>query len=282
MSLIDDLVRGSIDMHLHTGPDPHIARSVDAIQAAAQAAEAGMRAIVLKSHDYPTAPLASMISKIVPAVAVLGSLTLDTANGGLNPSAVEVCARLGGRVIWMPTFSAAHDMRKRGLPGEGITIVDGGGDVLPVIKDILAIVKQHRMVIATGHVSHGEAVALTRAAREAGITRIVATHPLETRFGATLGIAGQVEMADRGAFIEHCFNCVMPLSDRLDPARIVEVVRAVGAERCILTTDLGQEWNPPPAEGMRMMVATLLKCGLSPDEIATMIKTNPSRLLGLD
>ena len=89
-------------------------------------------------------------------------------------------------------------------------------------------------------------------------------------------------MAERGALIEHCFNCVMPLSDRLDPMTIVEAVRAVGAGRCVLTTDLGQEWNPPPAEGMRMMVATLMKCGLTPEELTTMIKANPSRLLGLD
>jgi len=73
----------------------------------------------------------------------------------------------------------------------------------------------------------------------------------------------------------------MPLGDQLNPNRIVEAVRAVGAERCILTTDLGQDWNPPPAEGMRMMVGTLLRCKLSVEEIETMIKTNPAELLGL-
>ncbi len=63
--------------------------------------------------------------------------------------------------------------------------------------------------------------------------------------------------------------------------KIVEAVRAVGAERCILSTDLGQDWNPPPAEGMRMMVGTLLRCKLSIEEIELMVKVDPARLLGL-
>jgi imidazolonepropionase-like amidohydrolase len=100
-------------------------------------------------------------------------------------------------------------------------------------------------------------------------------------FGATLSIEEQRQMAEKGAFIEHCFLCTMPLGERLDPMKIVEAVRAVGAERCILTTDLGQDVNPPPAEGMRMMVATLLTCGLSVEEMELMIKVNPARLLGL-
>jgi hypothetical protein len=67
MDAIDRLMYGSTDMHVHTAPDPHIERSVDAPQAAAQAEAAGMRAIVLKSHDYPTTPLAVSASISVSA-----------------------------------------------------------------------------------------------------------------------------------------------------------------------------------------------------------------------
>ena len=48
-----------------------------------------------------------------------------------------------------------------------------------------------------------------------------------------------------------------------------------------MSTDLGQAHNPAPAEGMRMMIATMLKCGITEKEIELMVKVNPARLLGL-
>ncbi|MBI2856816.1 MAG: cytosolic protein, partial [Chloroflexi bacterium] len=257
MSTADMLVRGSVDMHVHHGPDVHIPRCVDAAQAALQADKAGMRAIVLKSHDYPTTPLAQVVNRRVHQLTVFGSLTLDYSVGGLNPQAVETSALLGARVLWMPTFSSANDREKLGFRGEGIRIVDGEGQVLPVVRQILDIIKKHDMVLATGHVSAPEAFALVDEARRTGLTRIVVTHPLGQRTGATLGLDEQRRMADKGVFIEHCFGCTLPLGGRLEPVKIVEAVRAVGAEHCILSTDLGQDWNPPPAEGMRMMIGTL-------------------------
>ena len=89
-------------------------------------------------------------------------------------------------------------------------------------------------------------------------------------------------MAEKEAFIEHCFSITMPLMARLNPMIIVEAVRAVGAEHCIMSTDLGQAHNPAPAEGMRMGIATMLRCGLTEKEIELMIKVNPAKLLGLD
>jgi predicted metal-dependent phosphotriesterase family hydrolase len=63
---------------------------------------------------------------------------------------------------------------------------------------------------------------------------------------------------------------------------MVEAIRAVGAEHCIITTDLGQYMNPPAAEGMRMFIALLLKNGITEHEIELMAKVNPSKLLGLN
>jgi len=281
MDTIERLVQGSIDMHVHHGPDARIGRRVDALQAALQAEEAGMRAIVLKNHDYPTAPLAHIVNQHVRNLTVFGSICLDFTIGGLNPSAVETSAMLGAKVVWMPTFSSANDRAKLGFSGEGIKIINENSKIVPAVQEVLDIIKSNDMVLATGHISADEAFALVDEAGQRGVGKIVVTHPLEIRFGATLSIEEQTRMADKGAYIEHCFICTMPSADRLDPMRIVEAVRAVGAERCILTTDFGQYWNPPPVEGMRMMIATFLRCGLSTEEIELMIKTNPARLLSL-
>jgi len=40
----------------------------------------------------------------------------------------------------------------------------------------------------------------------------------------------------------------MPMNDRLDPTLLFEVIRYVGADRCVMATDFGQPHNPPPKE----------------------------------
>ncbi len=281
MDTIDRLIYGSIDMHVHHAPDANIARSVDAFQAAAQAEAAGMRAIVLKNHDYPTTPLATIIGQQFPDIAVVGSLCLDFAVGGLNRAAVEVSATLGCRVVWMPTFSAAYDMKKRGLDPGGISIIDKQGKLLPVVMDILRIIKQHEMVVASGHISFEEILALLDGAKKVGITKVVITHALEPRFGATLSVEQQKQLVGKGAYIEHTYLSALPSGGGIGLRTLVDAIKALGAEHCIITTDLGQRENPPPAEGLRKAISAFLDLGLDENELTVMLKTNPARLLGL-
>ena len=131
------LLSGAIDMHIHASPDPRARRSVDALEAAQQAQQAGMRAIVLKSHEYPTAPLAQIINKILPGFTAVGSLALDFPVGGLNPSAMENSAKMGAKIIWMPTLDSAHDMGRKTPPGEGIKITSKDNRLLPAVITIL-------------------------------------------------------------------------------------------------------------------------------------------------
>jgi hypothetical protein len=96
-----------------------------------------------------------------------------------------------------------------------------------------------------------------------------------------LDLTLQKELAERGAYMEHTFVMTLSLIKRVDPATIAEAIKFVGVERCLLSTDFGQFHNPPPAEGMRMMLATLLQFGLSEEDLTILVKQNPSRLLGL-
>jgi hypothetical protein len=269
-------------MHIHHGPDPRVERRADALEIAQQARDVGMRAIVLKSHEHPTAPVAYVVNKIVKEILVAGSICLDIEVGGLNAFALEASAKLGAKVVWMPTFSSANDMKINGRNGNGITILDSDGKLVPVVDDILDIVNSYRMVLASGHISALETFALVDRAIEKGVANIVITHPLWPRGGAKLNIAQQKQLADKGTVIEHCFANTMPFPDRIDPMVMVEAIKAVGVERCIMTTDFGQSYNPSPADGMRMAIATMLKCGLSEKELELLIKVNPSRILGLD
>lgn len=286
-----ETVRGSIDMHVHFVPDPNYVRRMTAMETARYGQEMGLRAIVLKSSDYPTAPLADYINSVLPDITVIGGLVLNFEVGALNPFAVECSAKLGAKVLWMPTLASANCRDKIGqalhitLKGKGISILDAKGELLPEVKEILDIAKQYNMVVASGHISPEEIFKMVDYAQDIGIWKLVITHALAlgdpSKYEKGTSLAEQKQLAERGVFIEHCFIKMLPLFGRLDPKEFVNAIRTVGAEHCIMSTDLGQGYHPPAPEGMRMFIGHMLRSGLTEKEVNLMAKENPARLLSL-
>ena len=152
------------------------------------------------------------------------------------------------------------------------------GAVLPETRDVLAAIARNDMVLATGHLSNDEAVAVVDAAFEAGVRHIVVTHPDFP--SQNMPVEQQVELAGRGAFIERCFT--QPHTGKCSWEQWLEGIRAVGAEQSVLSTDLGQVKNPPVEDGLPLMAARLLDAGFSEEEVRTMAVTNTRRLAGID
>ena len=280
MSNVDRLLEGALDIHVHCAPDPRVERRGSAIDVAQQARAMGMRGLVLKSHEYPTHPVAYTASQAVPGISLIGGIALDAEVGGLNPLAVEATARMGGRVVWMPTFSARADRQHKGLNG-GIYLLDDQGRLVPEAYAVLEVIKTHDMVLATGHLSTEESLALVAEARNLGIGRVVVTHATTMAFWTGMTLEDMKNLAAMGAFIEHCIHVMMPLTNRLPPRELVDTITSIGAEHCIVSTDFGQDFHPMPAEGLRMGIATLLQAGMEEVELGMLVKDNPSRLLGL-
>jgi hypothetical protein len=277
-----DLVVGAIDMHCHHGPDPHRKRSVDAAEAVAEAEQLGLGAVVLKSHAYPTGPVAVLMQKTVERLRVFGGICCDFEVGGLNPAAVEVALRTGAKVVWMPTFSSVVDRRKLKLPGPGISLLDAHGKLVAPVEDILRLAKAHDAVVATGHTDLPEQFAVVDAARALGV-RTVMTHALETLVGPDHELRDVVELADRGAVIEFTYLTCIPggMAATEAPETFARAMMAVGPERAIMSTDFGQERSPHPAIGMRMFIEEMLGCGVPAAAIDLMARKNPARLLGI-
>ena len=280
MSNVDRILEGALDIHVHVAPDPRVERRGSAIEVAQQARDMGMRGMVLKSHDYPTHPVAYTASPVVPEITLIGGIALDVEVGGLNPMAVESTAKIGGRVVWMPTFSARADRQHKGLSG-GIYLLDDEGRLLPEVYAILEVVKSYDMVLATGHISTKESMALVSEARNLGIQRVVVTHGTTMSFWTGMTLEDMKTLASMGAFIEHCLHVMMPLTYRLTPRELVDTIMAIGTENCIISSDFGQDYHPMPAEGLRMGIATLLQAGMEEVEVGMLVKDNPSRLMGL-
>lgn len=274
--LVDSVWRGSVDIHVHAAPDPIAPRRFDAFEMAVAARDAGMRAVIFKSHEYPTVPVAVIINRLIGDFTVFGSIALDHEVGGLNPAALEASAKMGAAKVWMPTYAADHWCTMHHRSGPGITVFDDNNSLVPVVHDILDIVAEYDMVLGTGHLSTEEQLALVKLARARHIKTVV------THADMWIPVAAQAEMAQQGAYIEHAVVGCMPASLGWSFAQVAEAVRATGPEMSILSTDLGQTDNPAPAEGMRMFIAAMLREEFTPEQVEMMVKVNPKGLLGID
>ena len=106
---------------------------------------------------------------------------------------------------------------------------------------------------------------------------VVVTHP---DFPAQdFSVDEQLELAGMGAWIERCFTT--PHTGKCSWEQWLEGTRAVGAERTLLSSDLGQIKNPPVEDGLALMADRLLDAGFGEDEVRTMAVTNTRKIAGL-
>ncbi len=288
-----DLLRGAIDVHIHAAPDI-VPRLLNDFELADAARAAGMAAIVLKSHHMLTADRAQVAQKAFPEVKVFGGLALNfPACGGLNPEAVKVAIRMGAKIIWLPTLSAANHIEKtrtrvtgnlgvmsQGFKPRPVHVVGDDGVVAPELAEILGLIAEADVILATGHLSVTEIRAVVAAARAAGVRKVLVNHPELWLVGMT--IEDQRELAAAGAMMEVCARSVTaPGHADLSPRVLAQRILAVGAERVVMATDYGQTDSPPAPAGMRWYIERMLECGILPDDVERMTKVNPARLLGL-
>src|SRR3974390_3351019 len=100
------LLVGAVDLHCHSGPAA-MPRILDHHEAMMDCAAAGFRALVYKDHFYPGMAHAILLEKLFPntGVRLFSGIVLNNAVGGINPHAVDHAAKLGAKIVWMPTLS---------------------------------------------------------------------------------------------------------------------------------------------------------------------------------
>jgi hypothetical protein len=274
-------LRGAIDIHVHASPD-NVPRSLDGLEAARFAKDRGMRAIVLKSHFDPTAGLAWLARKAVPGIEVFGGIDLNLPVGGMNAHAVDHMARVSGgwgRMVWMSTFDAENQIRS-GKSNAPFVRVSENGALLPETKAVIAAIRKHNFVLASGHVSAQEALLMFEEGQRLGIRSMVATHGMSTPTSLTVE---QAQQATRlGAFIEFVSGTLATPNGQAKIDRLADDIRKVGVDHAILSSDLGQAGNPLPAEGFATYMDALRRKGFTDQELDRMAKQNPARLLGLE
>ena len=288
------LLKDAYDLHVHSAPDV-LPRKMDDIEMAQRIVASGMKGYAIKSHYFCTSERAQLIRKLFPPCNAVGTITLNSAVGGINPMAVEMAGRSGARIVWFPTVDSEHEqehlahspseklpywakiqqkMKAEGVVSPTICVLEDGklkGEAFSVLE----IIARFNMILATSHVSKAEAFALVKAAKERKVERIIITH---VDFPSTFySMEEQKELLTFGAFVEHCYTT--PATGKVAWDIVIGQIRAIGAKRIILTTDLGQATGVFPDEGLALFAEKLLENGFSEADIRTMIVTNPASLI---
>ena len=285
---------GTIDMHVHAGPDT-ASRSVNDFELAQKAKELGMRGVVTKNHEFITNDRAYLVRQIIPGIEVFGGITLNESVGGINPEAVDLMIKFTGgcgKIVWLPTHGSANHksfFAKKADAG-GIRVIDASGSVVPELRKVLKLIAKADIIFATGHVSGKEILASVKAAKQEGVRKVLVTHAMQSP--GELSIDDLKRCVEAGAFIEHCYLTYLmgPQAalgwmkgwKHIPIEEFAKAIKEVGAENCVIATDLGQYMNPIPADGMKEFILALMSKGIAQEQINLMAKKNPARLLGLE
>ena len=288
-----EMMKGVIDMHLHAAPCL-LTRPFDEVEIATQARDSGYRALVLKSIFVPNADRVEIVRQMVPGIALFGGLVLNHSIGGVNPEAVATAIGFGAKVIWLPTVHSQNHIKffgvshypwqkqkgfRRARDVVPISLIDKTGELVPDMIEILEMAKSASLVVATGHVSAEEILAVVRYADRIGYDKTLLTH---VGWHATDWPDDKLkEMKDYPCTFEFTINPCMPTRQQSNPKAFAEKILMLGTDRCIAATDLGQMDTTHPVEGFRMWLRILRDKGLTDDDIDLVARKNPARLLDL-
>lgn len=290
---VERLLEGAVDLHCHSGPAA-MPRILDHHDQLMEAAEAKFKAVVFKDHYYLGTPHAILLEKLFPetGVRLFSGIVLNNASGGINPHAVDHAVRLGGKIVWMPTFSAANHIAKMATEAKGFPKVAGAPDPIPLsvlgpdgrltdeTKHVLDIIAAGDIILAGGHLGVDELFPMFEEAKQRGVRKMLVNHPTYVIGCEDTHIRQLVAM---GVTMEHSITqFVEGRGKKNEPDFAVHLIEVAGVENTVFSSDLGLKGAARPVDGYRMLIADLLRLGVSEDDIRTMFGRNGARLLNLD
>lgn len=322
----DIVLKGAIDLHAHLDPDSNgpsygqAARSLDVIDQARRATEAGMRGfVIMGEHMDDTAQLAYLVRKLYPNLEVFGGMANNLMVGDkLNPWAVIHMTEMKGgygRIVELSTWDSEWSyhsvanyqanlapLRAKFFKNPYMPIArckDGSafwakyptpcadGELLPETKQILDIIATARtretngqLILETGHSSQPEGFMLIKEALKAGVNTIINSHPRLQ--GYTVEQVKQAaELGPGHVWEEFTWQFGQPTARAEDVKWYVDAIRAAGVEHSFVDSDAGQAGTVYPPDALALAANKLRANGFTEQELDMLFKINPAKILGL-
>ena len=151
--------------------------------------------------------------------------------------------------------------------------------LLPETLEVIGLIAEHGLTLATGHVTPEETLLILAEARKRGVTRLIVTHPLLNPQFTFMSVPQLRAAVDLGAIIEITAGSLY----REGPGRerVLEAVRAIGPEKFFVGSDSGLTGTPNHTDALVLAARVLRENGIDERALDVMFKENPARLLGL-
>jgi predicted metal-dependent TIM-barrel fold hydrolase len=157
--------------------------------------------------------------------------------------------------------------------------VSRNGKLIPEVLEVLDLIKEHNLTLATGHVTPEEALQIMGEAKKRGITRIIVTHPLLGEQFTYMTLPQMQEAVKLGGAIEITAGAVS--RDGAGKNKAVEVIKALGTQNVFVASDSGLVGTPNHPDAMAAAAKGLRAAGFSEKDLKLMFKDTPARLVGL-
>ncbi|MET3905821.1 hypothetical protein ABID59_000142 [Bradyrhizobium sp. S3.3.6] len=289
---VEELLIGAIDLHCHSGPAA-MPRILDHHDELLDAAAAGFRAVLYKDHFYPGMAHAIILEKLFPQLGVrlYSGVALNNASGGINPHAVDHAIKLGGKIVWMPTLSAANHINvqasgqaktfpktsQKMLDPMPLSALDANGKLTDDAKKVIDLVAEADIILAGGHLHVTEQHILFEEAARRGAKKMMVNHPTYVVGFCDTDIR---QMVSLGVMMEHSICMFIEgKPKKFSSDDLAHLIDVAGVEHTILSSDLGLLGSQRPVDGFRSITQMLLDLQMPYASIRKLIGENAARLL---
>ena len=157
------------------------------------------------------------------------------------------------------------------------TILDSCGKLLPAVSDILKLIADADIALATGHINpKTEIPPLLDEAVRLGVKKVIITHP---EFFKDHTLEEMRAYSDAGFFVEHILATIYSKKQTYDD---LYTLIQEGGDNVIISSDLGQVGRPNPVVGLTAFVEEMQKRGMSDDVLRRVMCHNQRKLLNLE
>ena len=157
--------------------------------------------------------------------------------------------------------------------------VSRDGVLLPEVLEVLDLIAEHDLTLATGHVTPTEALTILAEARKRGTTKLIVTHPLLGEQFTNMSDEELAQAVELGGTVEITANTLYNAGPSRE--RTFALIRSLGAENIFVGSDSGLIGTPNHPDALVMAARALREAGFSETDLDMIFKSNPARLIGL-
>ena len=291
---VAELLVDAIDLHCHSGPAA-MPRILDHHDELLDAAAAGFRAVLYKDHFYPGMAHAIILEKLFPELGVrlYSGIALNNASGGINPHAVDHAIKLNGKIVWMPTLSAANHINvqnsggaknfpktsKKMLDPIPLSALDANGKLTDDTKQVIDLIAEADIILAGGHLHVSEQHVLFEEAKRRGVKKMLVNHPT---YVVGFNDSDIRQLVGLGVVMEHSICMfIQGKSEKFSADDLAHLIEVAGVDNTILSSDLGLVGSQRPVDGFRSITQMLLDLQMPRAAIKKLISENAAAFLDL-